>query len=163
MTRATRNMRAPRAARLAAGALLMILPATLVTFDGGPADAASVARTARVRHKHPHHRKHYRHHLKRVALDLMQMTPTVASWYYDEGDTACGFHAEYGVANKTLPCGTKVTLRYGGHSVTATVDDRGPFIYGRSYDLDQRTASALGMWGVATVYSHVDSGSTRVD
>jgi rare lipoprotein A (peptidoglycan hydrolase) len=155
MTRAIRKMRAPRAVTLAAGALLMILPATLLTLDGGLADAASVARTARVPHKHSHHRKH-RHRVKHHALALAQMSPVVASWYYDEGDTACGFHAEYGVANKTLPCGTKVRLRYGGRSVTATVDDRGPFIYGRSYDLDQRTASALGMWGVATVYSHVD-------
>ena len=162
MTRAIRKLRAPRAATLAAGALLMILPATLLSFDGGPADAASVARATRVQHKHAHHRKHH-HHIKRQALRVVQMTPTVASWYYDEGDTACGFHAEYGIANKTLPCGTKVTLRYGGRSVTATVDDRGPFIYGRSYDLDQRTASALGMWGVATVYSHVDSGRSRVE
>ena len=155
MTRAIRKMRAPRAATLAAGAFLTILPATLLSFDGGPADAASVARTSRVQHKHPHHRKRH-HRIKRHALRVVQMTPTVASWYYDEGDTACGFHAEYGIANKTLPCGTKVTLRYGGHSVTATVDDRGPFIYGRSFDLDQRCASALGMWGVETVYSHVD-------
>ena len=51
-----------------------------------------------------------------------------ASWYYDAGNTACGFHAEYGVANRTLPCGTKVTFPYGGRSVTATVDDRGPYV-----------------------------------
>src|SRR5438067_1031038 len=31
-----------------------------------------------------------------------------ASWYNDGGSTACGFHAHYGVANRTLPCGTKV-------------------------------------------------------
>jgi rare lipoprotein A (peptidoglycan hydrolase) len=168
MTRAIRNICAPRAVTLAAGALLTIIPATLLTFDGGPADAAPVARTARVPLKHSHH--HERHHLrkhhrtvKRHALRVVQMTPAIASWYYDEGNTACGFHAEYGVANKTLPCGTKVMLRYGGRSVTATVDDRGPFIYGRSFDLDQRTASALGMWGVATVYSHVDSGRSRVE
>ena len=36
----------------------------------------------------------------------------MASWYYDDaGATACGFHAHYGVANRTLPCGTKVRLR----------------------------------------------------
>jgi rare lipoprotein A len=148
-------MRAPRAAALAAGALLMILPATLFTFAGGPADAASVARAAKVLDKHSHHHKHH-DRIKRHVSKPVEMTATVASWYYDEGNTACGFHAEYGVANRTLPCGTKVKLRYGGHSITATVDDRGPFVYGRSFDLDQRCASALGMWGVATVYSHVD-------
>lgn len=162
MTGAKRKMRAPSAAKIAAGALLLTLPATLVSFDGGLADAAAVARAPRVPHKRFSHRKRH-HRVKREALKVVQMTAAVASWYYDEGDTACGFHAEYGVANKTLPCGTRVMLHYGGRSVIATVDDRGPFVYGRSYDLDQRTASALGMWGVATVYSHVDSTPSGVD
>jgi peptidoglycan lytic transglycosylase len=78
---------------------------------------------------------------------------TVASWYNDGGGTACGFHAGLGVANKTLPCGTKVTLMYGGRRVTATVDDRGPFVAGRTWDLNQTTAAALGFAGVATVWS----------
>ncbi len=76
-----------------------------------------------------------------------------ASWYSDGGTTACGFHAHYGVANRTLPCGTKVALRYNGRSVTATVDDRGPFVGGRDWDLNQNTASALGFGGVGTVWS----------
>jgi rare lipoprotein A (peptidoglycan hydrolase) len=75
----------------------------------------------------------------------------VASWYDDVGNTACGFHATYGVANKTLPCGAKVTLSYGGRTVVSTVDDRGPYVYGRSFDLNQNTARYLGMWGVAQV------------
>ena len=76
-----------------------------------------------------------------------------ASWYYDGGNTACGFHAYYGVANRTLPCGTKVALRYNGRSVTATVDDRGPFVGGRDWDLNQTTAAALGFGGVGAVWS----------
>ncbi|HET6869651.1 MAG TPA: septal ring lytic transglycosylase RlpA family protein [Solirubrobacteraceae bacterium] len=76
-----------------------------------------------------------------------------ASWYDDGGNTACGFHAYYGVANRTLPCGTKVALRYNGRSVTATVDDRGPFVGGRDWDLNQNTASRLGFGGVGTVWS----------
>jgi rare lipoprotein A (peptidoglycan hydrolase) len=76
-----------------------------------------------------------------------------ASWYYDGGNTACGFHALDGVANKTLPCGTKVVLRYNGRSVTATVDDRGPFVAGRDWDLNQNTAAALAFGGVGTVWS----------
>lgn len=78
---------------------------------------------------------------------------TVASWYNDAGGTACGFHAGLGVASKTLPCGTKVTFVYGGRRVTATVDDRGPFVAGRTWDLNQTTAAALGFGGVATVWS----------
>ena len=58
-----------------------------------------------------------------------------------------------GVANQTLPCGTKVTFRYGGRTVTAVVDDRGPFVGGREWDLNQNTAGALGFGGVGTVWS----------
>jgi hypothetical protein len=77
---------------------------------------------------------------------------SVASWYDDAGSTACGFHAGLGVANRSLPCGTKVGLRYGGRSVTATVDDRGPYVGGRDWDLNQNTAAALGFGGVGTVW-----------
>jgi hypothetical protein len=78
---------------------------------------------------------------------------SVASWYSDGGATACGFHAQFGVANRSLPCGTKVTFRYGGRGVTAVVDDRGPFVGGREWDLNQNTAGALGFGGVASVWS----------
>ncbi len=77
---------------------------------------------------------------------------SVASWYYDAGGTACSFHAGFGVANRTLPCGTKVAFRYGGRSLTATVDDRGPYVAGRDWDLNQTTAAALGFAGVGTVW-----------
>jgi rare lipoprotein A len=89
---------------------------------------------------------------KTRAGTLTVYTPTVASWYDDGGQTACGFHAYYGVANKSLPCGTKVTFDYNGRSVAATVDDRGPFVPGRDWDLNQNTAGALGFGGVDTVW-----------
>jgi rare lipoprotein A len=76
-----------------------------------------------------------------------------ASWYDDGGSTACGYHATYGVANVSLPCGTKVTFVYNGRSVTATVDDRGPYVGGREWDLNQNTAGALGFRGVADVWA----------
>jgi rare lipoprotein A len=78
---------------------------------------------------------------------------SVASWYDDGGSTACGFHAGLGVAHRTLRCGTKVRLRHAGHTVTATVDDRGPYVGGREWDLNQNTAAALGFDGVGTVWS----------
>jgi hypothetical protein len=82
--------------------------------------------------------------------------PAVASWYYDAGlQTGCGFNARYGVANKSLPCGTKVQLRYGGRTVMATVDDRGPYVAGRTWDLGQSTRAALGFEGVGTVWASV--------
>lgn len=76
----------------------------------------------------------------------------VASWYNDAGNTACGFHATYGVANRNLPCGTKVQIRFAGRRVTATVDDRGPYVGGRDWDLNQNTAAALGFGGVGTIW-----------
>jgi rare lipoprotein A (peptidoglycan hydrolase) len=84
----------------------------------------------------------------RLAASLTYAT---ASWYQDAGQTASGFHAGYGVANKTLPFGTRVLFAYHGRTVTATVDDRGPYIAGREWDLNQTTAAALGFSGVDTV------------
>lgn len=95
------------------------------------------------------------HPVSAAAGKIVALAPMIASWYYDAGNTACGFHATYGVANKTLPCGTKVTLSYGGRTVVATVDDRGPYVYGRTFDLNQNTARYLGMWGVGQVYASV--------
>ncbi len=89
----------------------------------------------------------------RPAGSVTALHPALASWYEDAGNTACGFHAGLGVANRTLPCGTKVTFRNGGRSVTAVVDDRGPYAGGREWDLNQNTASALGFAGVGTVWS----------
>ncbi len=91
----------------------------------------------------------------RDAGRVTTFRPSLASWFTDGGATACGFHTHYGVANKSLPCGTKVTFRYGGRSVTATVEDRGPYVGGREWDLNQNTAAALGFGGVGTVWSSI--------
>ena len=74
----------------------------------------------------------------------------VASYYGPGlygGALACGGSLSpgtLGVANKTLPCGTKVTLRYHGRSVTVRVIDRGPYVAGRDYDLTAATKQRLG-------------------
>jgi hypothetical protein len=87
------------------------------------------------------------------AGSLTVYRESVASWYDDGGGTACGFHAYYGVANRTLPCGSKIAFVRGGRRVTAVVDDRGPFVSGRDWDLNQNTAGALAFDGVQTVWS----------
>jgi rare lipoprotein A len=84
---------------------------------------------------------------------VVVLRQSLASWYDDAGTTACGFHAHYGVANLSLPCGTRVTFSSGGRKVTATVDDRGPYVGGREWDLNQNTAAALGFGGVGAVWS----------
>jgi hypothetical protein len=80
----------------------------------------------------------------------------IASWYGPGGRTACGEEltpATLGVANKTLPCGTFVTLRYGHRTLRVRVIDRGPFVPGRDYDLTYATKLALGFVGVAPVWA----------
>lgn len=79
-----------------------------------------------------------------------------ASWYGPGGVTACGQAlgaATMGVANRTLPCGTMVTLRYGGHTVRVPVIDRGPFVPGRDYDLTYATKLALGAGDVSQIWA----------
>lgn len=75
-----------------------------------------------------------------------------ASWYNDRsGRTASGMRVHYGVAHRTLPFGThvEITNPTNGRSVTAVVTDRGPFIKGRTLDVNQNVARALGFSGTA--------------
>ncbi|MHB8491778.1 MAG: septal ring lytic transglycosylase RlpA family protein [Solirubrobacteraceae bacterium] len=81
---------------------------------------------------------------------------TVASWYGGGGNLACGGYltsSTMGVANKTLPCGTLVTLRYRSRTVRVPVIDRGPFVAGREFDLTEATKQALGFPGLGVVWS----------
>jgi rare lipoprotein A len=79
-----------------------------------------------------------------------------ASWYGGGGGLACGgalTSSTLGVANKTLPCGTLVTLRYAGHTVRVPVVDRGPYVAGREFDLTEATKQALGFGDTGQVWS----------
>jgi hypothetical protein len=79
-----------------------------------------------------------------------------ASWYGGGGSLACGgwlTSSTLGVANKTLPCGTLVTIRYGGRTVRVPVIDRGPYVAGREYDLTEATKRALGFEGTGEVWA----------
>jgi rare lipoprotein A len=70
------------------------------------------------------------------------------------GGLACGgtlTPSKLGVANKTLPCGASVTLRYHGHTVTVPVIDRGPYAGNREYDLTSATKAKLGFPSTGTV------------
>jgi hypothetical protein len=80
-----------------------------------------------------------------------------ASWYQLTGGAlACGGRMgprTLGVANKTLPCGTRVTIRYRGRSVRVPVIDRGPFSGNREWDLSGEVARRLHFDGVGAVWS----------
>jgi rare lipoprotein A len=77
--------------------------------------------------------------------------PVKATWYGPGlfgNHLACGgrlTHHTLGVAHKSLPCGTKVALRYRGRTLVVPVVDRGPYSRGVSYDLTEATARKLGM------------------
>jgi rare lipoprotein A len=90
-------------------------------------------------------------------LGVTVFRPGMASWYgpgFYGRRTACGQKMSTrlrGVAHRTLPCGTRVTLLYKGRTVTVPVVDRGPFIKGRTWDLTIATARALGVPGTVEV------------
>lgn len=54
-------------------------------------------------------------------------------------------------AHKTLPFGTRVKVTHKGRSVIVRINDRGPFVRGRSIDLSRAAARAIGCKGVCVV------------
>ena len=97
---------------------------------------------------------------KSRRIKVMGLRPSGASYYgpglYGNG-VACGgtlMPSTMGVAHKTLPCGTRVTISYHGRTVTVPVIDRGPYIAGRDYDLTEATRNRLGFGGVGTIWTN---------
>jgi rare lipoprotein A (peptidoglycan hydrolase) len=82
---------------------------------------------------------------------------TQVSWYGPGlygGHLGCGGRLTpqtLGVAHKSLPCGTHVTLRHGGRNVRVRVVDRGPYVGGREFDLTAATRERLGFSGVGSI------------
>ena len=74
------------------------------------------------------------------------------SWYDDSGPTACGSHATLGFAHigpgegpfPGMACGTRVRFCYRGRCATGTMDDHGPYIFTREFDLDEALRAAIG-------------------
>jgi len=87
----------------------------------------------------------------RETLDRLNVfRKAFASWYGPGlygNPMGCGGRLNpgtLGVAHKTLPCGTSVTLRHNGNIVRVRVVDRGPYVGGREFDLTEATKRALG-------------------
>jgi rare lipoprotein A len=80
-----------------------------------------------------------------------------ASWYgpgFHGRTTASGERFnQYAMtaAHRYLPFGTLVRVVYKGRSVTVRINDRGPFIKGRSLDLSKAAARRIGCAGVCRV------------
>jgi rare lipoprotein A len=98
-----------------------------------------------------------------LAPTMLHADTLTASWYGDHEEgrltaSGCVFRAAgYSAASRTLPFGTVLLVEHNGRSVLVVVDDRGPFIRGRSLDLSLGAADALGMRqaGVARVQTQV--------
>lgn len=93
------------------------------------------------------------------ATESVSYTYVQASTY-GEGDglmygtTASGdtvTPTSMGVAMKTMPLGTIIEISYNGRTVTAVVNDRGPYSGNRQIDMQPAVAHALGFSGVGTV------------
>lgn len=80
----------------------------------------------------------------------------VASWYGPGlygNRTACGqtlTRQTFGVAHKTMACGTRVRL-CAARCTVAPVIDRGPYVPGRTFDLTAPVRAAIGAPPLATV------------
>lgn len=76
---------------------------------------------------------------------------TRATWYgpgFWGRRTACGIRLTkrtIGVAHKTLPCGTRISVLHEGRRIELPVIDRGPFAKGMTLDLTQAAARSIGM------------------
>jgi len=87
------------------------------------------------------------------------LRPGHASWYGPGlygNKLGCGgtlTPSTVGVANKSLPCGTKVTFRYKGRTATLKVIDRGPYVGGRDWDLTAGAKRKLGFGSTGTVWT----------
>jgi hypothetical protein len=100
------------------------------------------------------------------TVTMIVYRPSVATWYGPGSwgsTTACGVvlgRNTLGLANRTLPCGTKVALYYHGKTMVVPVIDRGP--YGDAdWDLTQAAAHDLGMESAGRVTLGAVSLPTR--
>lgn len=126
--------------RTTAARVGVLLAALAALLPGASVAEAAVART----------HVSYAPHLKRTIVHTRAEGHglQLATWYgpglYGNG-LACGGRFStrtWGIAHRTLPCGTLVTLAHRGRRVTVRVVDRGPFS-GATVDLTSRTKAYL--------------------
>lgn len=96
----------------------------------------------------------------------------VASWYgqkFQGRMTASGEAFDkykLTAAHKTLPLGSivKLTVKATGRSVIVRINDRGPWIKGRDFDVSEAAATALGMHenGISAVEAAVMIDGVKV-
>lgn len=135
-TRSTRKTTTARTIALRSAAAVAAF-ATLLTTAGS---AHAIART------HVSWAPHLERNIVQTRVERHGMQ--LATWYGPGlfgNRTACGRTLKpttWGIAHRTLPCDTLVTLTHHGRKVTVRVIDRGPFS-GATVDLTSRTKRFL--------------------
>jgi rare lipoprotein A len=133
-------------------------PGTHVTTEAVPPPAAYTSRAPVRRYAHSAVHKRVAAMKKRKKMRFAAVKPTpetpdgrgVASFYSTGVKTANGerfYPNELTAAHRTLPFGTRlrVTDIATGQSVTVRINDRGPYVAGRTVDLSQGAAESLGI------------------
>jgi rare lipoprotein A len=91
------------------------------------------------------------------TISVTVYRPSIATLYgpgFYGNRTACGVvlrRTTIGVANRTLPCGTRVAVYFRGRALTVPVIDRGPYANGADWDLTMAAGEALGMTETETI------------
>ncbi|MCW2972319.1 MAG: hypothetical protein JWN72_592 [Thermoleophilia bacterium] len=147
-TRTHRTHRLKRTARITLAGLLACLGVVITLL---PQAALAKVHPKPAKPKLPPRITTWMPHINRtiVPTRVSPLGPQLATWYgpgfFGHG-TACGGilrPTTWGIAHRTLPCGTLVTLTNGRRSVTVPVIDRGPYS-GATVDLTSRTKTYLG-------------------
>lgn len=132
--------------------LLVAAAAATATLAGAPgADARCHSHRCYHRVSVKRHLEFPQHHPERY-----HWRTAIASWYgpgfYGHG-MACGgplTTSTVGVAHKSLPCGTRLTV-CASRCVAMTVVDRGPYVAGREFDLTGAAKLQTGFGSVGPV------------
>lgn len=87
-----------------------------------------------------------------IASPACAQARDVASFYGFESGTRTASGERFNplgmtAAHRSLPFGTMLRVTYRGRSVVVRVNDRGPFIKGRTIDLSLGAARAVGLTG----------------
>jgi hypothetical protein len=99
--------------------------------------------------------RHHRRHLKPDPAPVLTWHSAVASWYAEHGPGACGLGPDvqsgYRFASLILRCGTRVRFCRAGRCADAIMADHGPYVAGRTFDLNRALSVVLDCPGVCTV------------
>lgn len=111
-----------------------------------PLLAAFLAGLGPPEHNHrvrPSHRPHRAH--RRPQGHPRPMATALASWYDDAGTTASGVHYTYGYASLMFGSRWGYPVRFCyRRCVIGRLDDHGPYVGGRAFDLNANLRGALG-------------------